>query len=78
MVEIEVMPAKSGDSFLLHFDNGKNILIDMGYEITYEKYIRERLLELKKSGECIAKILNDKEPNPRKVHGILGMLMIYH
>ena len=36
-----------GDAFLIKFDNGQNILIDMGMPNTYENEIREELIKLK-------------------------------
>lgn len=48
-----MFPAEGGDAFLLRFDNKKNILIDMGYSDTYTNYIKDRLLQLKRQGECI-------------------------
>lgn len=48
-----MFPAKNGDSFLVELDDGKNILIDMGYSVTYKKFIREKLIELNKNGQCI-------------------------
>ena len=50
---IEMFPAENGDAFLLRLENGKNILIDMGYEITYKKFIKDRLISLRKEGQCI-------------------------
>ena len=46
-IHIEMFPAKSGDSFLIRFDNKKNFLIDMGYADTYNTYIKPRLITLK-------------------------------
>lgn len=53
MIQIEMIPAEQGDSFLIHFDNNTNILIDMGYKTTYQSYIRNRLLRLKRHNQCI-------------------------
>ncbi|CEO33247.1 MBL fold metallo-hydrolase [Paraclostridium sordellii] len=50
---IEMFPAENGDAFLLRLDNGVNILIDMGYERTYKKFIKDRLIDLKDEGQCI-------------------------
>ena len=45
--------AENGDAFLLGFDNGQNILIDMGMPKTYEKKIKPELLKLKKKNQDI-------------------------
>lgn len=50
---IEMFPAKNGDSLLIRLDSKQNILIDMGYRNTYKSFIRNRLLEIKKEGQCI-------------------------
>lgn len=50
---IEMFPAENGDAFLVRLENGKNILIDMGYSETYKKFIKERLLNLKNKNQCI-------------------------
>ena len=50
---IEMFPAENGDAFLVRLENGKNILIDMGYSETYKKFIKDRLLNLKNKNQCI-------------------------
>jgi metal-dependent hydrolase (beta-lactamase superfamily II) len=46
MIDIKMFKAENGDSFLLKFDNGQNILIDMGTHITYKSEIKDELLKL--------------------------------
>lgn len=41
-ISIEMFPARNGDSFLIRFNNKKNIVIDMGYDDTYFSYIKHR------------------------------------
>lgn len=53
MMVIEMFPAENGDAFLLRLDSGENILIDMGYEITYRRFIKDKLIDLKDKGQCI-------------------------
>lgn len=50
---IEMFPANDGDSFLIRFDNGKNIVIDMGYKNTFDWHIRKRFEELQSEGQWI-------------------------
>ncbi|MCI9258718.1 MAG: MBL fold metallo-hydrolase [Romboutsia sp.] len=50
---IEMFPAENGDAFLVRLDNGENILIDMGYNETYNKFIKNRLIDLKNENQCI-------------------------
>lgn len=50
---IEMFPAENGDAFLVRLENGENILIDMGYEKTYKKFIKNRLIDLKNENQCI-------------------------
>ena len=45
--------AENGDAFLIKFDNGQNILIDMGMPKTYENEIRQELIELKEAEQKI-------------------------
>ncbi|QNM88697.1 ComEC/Rec2 family competence protein [Aliarcobacter cryaerophilus] len=45
--------AENGDAFLIKFDNGQNILIDMGMPKTYENQIRKELIKLKESKQKI-------------------------
>lgn len=48
-----MLPAESGDCFLLNFDENFNILIDTGYNNTYQEYLKEKLIDLKKKEQCI-------------------------
>ena len=43
---IEMFPAENGDAFLIRLDNGKNIVIDMGYATTYTNFIKDRFIDL--------------------------------
>lgn len=52
-MNIEMLPAQQGDSFLLNFDNGVNILIDMGYADTYKNYLHSKLSQIKSRGQCV-------------------------
>ena len=45
--------AENGDAFLIKFDNGQNILIDMGMPKTYENEIRQELIKLKEQEQKI-------------------------
>ncbi len=47
-----MFPAENGDAFLINVDS-KNILIDMGYSTTYNKYIKDRLIELNNKNQSI-------------------------
>lgn len=48
-----MLPACAGDCFLLHFDNHVNILIDTGFQATYQTYLKPQLEFLRRKGECI-------------------------
>lgn len=50
---IEMFPAENGDSFLIGLDNGKNIVIDMGYATTYRNFIKDRFIDLNNKNQCI-------------------------
>ena len=52
-VIVDMYPAKAGDAFLIKFSNGKNIIIDMGFDTTYELYMKKDLRELKSIGSKI-------------------------
>ncbi|MFH0709382.1 MAG: MBL fold metallo-hydrolase [Pseudomonadota bacterium] len=52
-VNIKAFKAKNGDAFLLNFENGQNILIDMGMPETYQIEIKDDLLKLKNKNESI-------------------------
>lgn len=51
-IKIEMFPAENGDAFLINIDS-KNILIDMGYSTTYNKHIKDRLIELNNKNQSI-------------------------
>jgi beta-lactamase superfamily II metal-dependent hydrolase len=53
MISIKMFKAEKGDAFLIKFDNGQNILIDMGMPNTYENEIRQELIKLKESNQKI-------------------------
>lgn len=50
---IEMFPAENGDAFLVRLESGENIIIDMGYDKTYKKFIKNRLIDLKNENQCI-------------------------
>lgn len=53
LITIEMFPAENGDSFLISFGSGtkkNNILIDSGYENTFNNYIKKRLKEIAEKG----------------------------
>lgn len=50
---VNIYPAQSGDSFLINFKNGKNIIIDMGFTETYDDYIKRDLEEINKANQKI-------------------------
>lgn len=55
-VEIYVFQAGEGDSFLVTVKDGKkeiNLLIDCGNYVTYQKYIRKKLLNMAQNGKMI-------------------------
>lgn len=53
MITIKTFKAANGDAFLLKFDNGQNILIDMGMPNTYENEIKKELMNLNDNGQKI-------------------------
>lgn len=54
MISIKMYKADEGDSFLVSIDNEKfNVLIDMGFEETYKKFIKKDLEDLAKRGKSI-------------------------
>lgn len=53
MINIKMFKAEKGDAFLIKFDNGQNILIDMGMPNTYENEIRQELIKLKELNQKI-------------------------
>lgn len=56
MISIEMFPAGNGDCLLVSFDNypKSNILIDSGYVSTYEKYLKDKLIKLRKNNEKLS------------------------
>ena len=55
-VEIYVFQAGEGDSFLVTIKDGKkeiNLLIDCGNYVTYQQYIRKKLLNMAQNGKMI-------------------------
>ena len=52
-INILSFKAENGDAFLIKFDNGQNILIDMGMPITYETEIKQELINLNNQGKKI-------------------------
>lgn len=50
---ITIFPASNGDSFLLESEVS-TILIDGGYVDTYKKFIKPKIIELKKNGKSIS------------------------
>ncbi len=55
-VEIYVFQAGEGDSFLVTIKDGKkeiNLLIDCGNYVTYQQYIRKKLLNMTQNGKMI-------------------------
>jgi len=53
MIDIKIFKAENGDAFLIKFDNGQNILVDMGMPKTYENEIKQELINLNKQGQKI-------------------------
>lgn len=52
--KIHVLPANSGDCFLIEFNNDECILIDTGFKETYYKYLKPLLISLKSKGKKIS------------------------
>lgn len=54
-ITIEMLPALSGDCFLIKLGKYKrtNIIIDSGYSETYDNYLKYRLNEIKSLGEIV-------------------------
>ena len=51
-----MLPALSGDCFIIDFENGKCILIDGGYKRTY-KLLEQRLSQLASDGKCLEYVI---------------------
>lgn len=59
-IKVEAFPSLEGDCFLISLGNDTDqthILIDGGFQETYEKYLRNRLLEISKKGEKISLVV---------------------
>lgn len=52
--KIHMLPANSGDCFLIEFNNDECILIDTGFKETYYKYLKPLLISLKNKGKKIS------------------------
>jgi beta-lactamase superfamily II metal-dependent hydrolase len=52
-IDILSFKAENGDAFLIRFDNGQNILIDMGMSKTYNSEIKQELIKISKEGQRI-------------------------
>ncbi|AND65218.1 hypothetical protein AX766_12890 [Flavobacterium covae] len=52
-MKLTVFPALNGDSFLLETE-ASTLLIDGGYVDTYKKYIKPKVIELKKNGKSLS------------------------
>lgn len=55
-IKIEMLPAISGDSFIVtvHANRRINIIIDSGYGETYKEYLKGRITEIRNSGDSIS------------------------
>ena len=58
---VKVYPAKNGDCFLISFgkteEEKKHLLIDCGYVDTFQKYLKDDLIEIRKSGGTLEKLI---------------------
>ena len=52
-IKVKSFKAKNGDAFLLSFDNGQNIMIDMGLPETYNDEIKNDILKIKDKNEIL-------------------------
>ena len=57
---IHFLPAKSGDCFVIEFDNKDCILIDCGYVSTYTDELKPLLLKLRAKGCRFARLLHSQ------------------
>lgn len=55
-VTIEAFPAKNGDCLLVSFADC-HILIDTGYEDTFDNYLKPRLVELRDGGQKLSRLI---------------------
>jgi len=51
--KVHILPANSGDCFLIEFNNNECILIDTGFKYTYYEYLKPLLIKLKNKGKKI-------------------------
>lgn len=60
-VYIKIYPAKNGDCFLISFgetvEEKKHLLIDCGYVDTFQKYLKNDLIKISKSGATLEKLI---------------------
>lgn len=60
-IKITAYPAKNGDCFLVNFGETeaekKHLLIDCGYVDTFQKYLKDDLIKIGKSGGTIEKLI---------------------
>lgn len=60
-INLKIYPAKNGDCFLISFGKTdgerKHLLIDSGYVDTFQKYIKEDLIQISKSGGTLEKLI---------------------
>lgn len=61
LITIKCYPAKNGDCFLISFgkteEEKKHLLIDCGYVDTFQKYLKDDLIEIGKRGEPLEKLI---------------------
>lgn len=60
-VYAKIYPAKDGDCFLISFgeteEEKKHLLVDCGYVDTFQKYLKNDLIKIGKSGETLEKLI---------------------
>ena len=60
-VSVKIYPAKNGDCFLISFgeteEEKKHLLIDCGYVDTFQKYLKDDLIKIGKSGGTLEKLI---------------------
>lgn len=58
---VKIYPAKNGDCFLISLgeteEEKKHLLIDCGYVDTFQKYLKDDLIQIGKSGATLAKLI---------------------
>ncbi|PSU95075.1 ComEC/Rec2 family competence protein [Photobacterium kishitanii] len=72
MVKIKMYPAREGDAFLIKLGR-KNIVIDMGLNETYEKYIKQDISSIKELGESIDLLIVTHVDNDH-IMGVISLL----